>query len=125
MGTVDECNLLLCGRIIDMICQEVSPRIRAKHLQVLCVVALNPNLTIKEIDSLLSSHSTVPNTFKLVHELSDKSWKKDPKDSKERLPGFGLLSIRLNKTDNRLVQVNLSEKGEKFFKNLNNIVKNQ
>ncbi len=125
MGTIDECNLLLCGQIVEMICEEVSPSIRAKHLQVLCIVAINPNLTIKEIDSLLSTHSTIPTTFKLVHELSDKSWKKDPNDLKKRLPGFGLLSIRSNETDNRLVKVNLSEKGEQFFKRLNDKVKKQ
>ena len=125
MGTIDESNLLLCAQVVDMICEEVSPSIRAKHLQVLCIVAMNPNLTIKEIDSLISAHSTVPSTFKLVHELSDKSWKKDPKDLKKRLPGFGLLSIRSNESDKRLVQVNLSEKGEQFFKRLKDKVKKQ
>ncbi len=110
--------------VFDVLAQNVSPTARCKHIQLFLRIVMNEGASISELHRNGGSGS-LSATFKLVRELSARSWRKEAKKSasEKRVPGLGLVRLEPDPVDERVKRVYLSEKGKKFIEELCQVIK--
>ena len=105
--------------LFDILSLNVSPTARCKHIQMFLLVVANEGASISELHQQ-SNKGSLSGTFKLVRELSVRSWRKQAKKSstQNRIPGLGLVRLEPDEFDERIQRVYLTKKGKQLIQKL-------
>lgn len=88
-------------------------------IQILCLVAENPNITISEVrDHLGIAYSSITNYVQKLGEGENSRKRNGVNFAKQ---GLGLIRWEISKEDYRQRQLSLTDEGKAFFENLENI----
>ena len=105
--------------LFEVLSHDLSPTARCKHIHMFLRIVSHEGASISELHRLHPKGS-LSSTFKLVRELSARSWRKQEKKSltQKRIPGLGLVRLEPDEHDERIQRVYLSKKGQHLAQKL-------